>query len=100
VTGKRDADGAGLVGNGEIGVARDAVVDLQKIDAGLGEGMDGEARLIRVGNGVGSGRRFNHQGSIKKSGGVDPRHVGAHAPFANRLHRNAGEHFADASDAV
>ena len=103
VAGERDADGAGFLGDGEVGFARQVVIDLEKIVAAAGQEIDGVAGLIGGGDGEGAGRDVaggEHQRAVEESGGDDTRDIGAGAPLLDHREGDAGEHFAHAGDAV
>ena len=103
VAGEGDADGSGFLGNGEIGFARQAAIDLEKIVAAPGQQIDGEASLIGGGDGDGAGRNAGggeHQRAVEESGGDDARNVGAGAPLLDQRQRDAGKHLAHAGDPV
>ena len=70
VAGEDDADGASFGGDGEISFARNAVVDLQEIDAGVGQRVaprNGRLRRSRLRTLRAAGAPFHSMGgpSIK-----------------------------------
>src|SRR5580692_6548515 len=83
VAGENDADGAGFGRDGEVGFARNAVVDLEKIDAAAGQCVDGEAAVIGGCDGYGSGRRGavpQHGWTVDEAGRDDLRNVAGDFP--------------------
>src|ERR1700723_196744 len=107
VAGEYDADRAGFGGDGEISFARNAVVDLQKIDAAARQSVHGVSTVIGGGDGYGSGRRGTipqHGRTVDEAGRDDLRNIArdfpSGAPGLNHGNGNTREHLTHAGDPV